>query len=328
MDSSGTTPQDYDSRYYETYAGGNYHVESAEWRGFFGGVADNLIRLFDPEQVLDAGCAKGLLVEAFVERGVDAAGIDISSHAIANAPERIRGRLSVGSMTAPIESRYDLITCIEVLEHMAPKEAEIAIENITNSTDLVVFSSTPRDFDDATHVNVQQPASWAARFAGRGFFRRFDVDLQFLSPWAVAFERRPMTPRDVVFAYETLQWPLQDEVSEKRMALLEKERLLGIETERARGFDELVAEGDRRQAVIDELVAEGDRRQAEIDAVTEDRDTLWAERDALRTELTAIRLKIDRLPAWVRRWVSGMFGSEGAGSDAGQTDGSADRSGE
>ncbi len=291
MTDSGTAPDDYGKAYFESYVGGDYHNEAVNWTQFFGGVADKLVNLFGPERVLDAGCAKGLLVESFVDRHIDAYGIDISAHAIAESSETVRDRLAVGSLTASIEDRFDLITCIEVLEHMAPMEAEIAIDNLTAATDRVIFSSTPRNFDDPTHINVRQPAEWAARFSERGFFRRIDVDLSFISPWAVAFERRAMLPRDIVFAYETLQWPLQDEASEKRQALLEKERLLDLASEKAKRFDELSAECEHRLALIGELSAEGERKATvigELSAVGEERLALIGELSAVGEERLAL----------------------------------------
>jgi len=265
MADSGTTSEDYGRAYFESYAGGDYHDGSVHWEQFFGEIADRLVSLFQPKSVLDAGCAKGLLVEAFVERDVAAVGIDLSDHAIADASNTTRDRLTVGSLTAPIEGHFDLITCIEVLEHMSPADGEIALDNLVAATDLVIFSSTPRHFEEPTHVSVKQPAEWAARFAERGFFRRIDIDLDFLSPWAVAFERRSMVQRDVVFAYESLLWPLRDEVTEKRRALLETERLLSIESDKASGFDELAGEVEHRQTVIDELAGEAAHRQTVID---------------------------------------------------------------
>ncbi len=81
------------------------------------------------------------------------------------------------------------MSCIEVLEHMSPADAQVAIDNIAAVTDRLLFSSSPGDHDEPTHVNTRPTAQWAAWFAERGFFRRTDVDLSFLSPWAVLFER-------------------------------------------------------------------------------------------------------------------------------------------
>lgn len=48
---------------------------------------------FHPKRVLDVGCAKGYMVYAFNECGVDAWGVDISEFALADAPHCIRSKL-------------------------------------------------------------------------------------------------------------------------------------------------------------------------------------------------------------------------------------------
>ena len=106
------------------------------------------------------------------------------------AHEEVRDRLRVASATEPIDGRYDLITCIEVLEHMSPADAQAAIDNMCEASERVLFSSSPGDFDEPTHVNTHPTAAWAAWFAERGFFRRTDVNLEFLSAWAVLLRTR------------------------------------------------------------------------------------------------------------------------------------------
>ncbi len=79
--------------------------EEENWRQFFGGVADAIVAQIAPKTVLDAGCAKGFLVAALRERGVDASGFDLSEVAVAEAPEAVRDHVRVGSLTEPIEGR-------------------------------------------------------------------------------------------------------------------------------------------------------------------------------------------------------------------------------
>lgn len=224
---TGTTAEDYSKRYYEHCLGSDepYSWESPGWREWFTGVAQRLKRAAGPfETVLDVGCAHGLLVQALVAEGTDARGFDISETAIAEAHLDVRDRVSVGSATDPIEGRYDLVTCIEVLEHMTPVEADLAIDNICQVTDRVVFSSTPADFHEATHVNVHPIADWVASFASRGYYRRVDVDLGFMVPWAMYLQKAELSTRDVAHRYETHLYPLILEVTAKRQALLEAHR--------------------------------------------------------------------------------------------------------
>ena len=228
MMTTGTIAGDYGASYLGHYSdtGEPYDWSSPSWREFFTNVARRLVEAVgDVGTALDVGCAKGLLVQALVAADVDAYGIDISDVMITSADETVAERLQVGSATDPIDHRYDLITCIEVLEHLSPTAALDAIDNICSATDRIVFSSTPDDFAEPTHINVLPTADWAAKFALRGFFRRVDVDLGFLSPWAVYFERADgVTARDLVHRYEGQLSVLRTEVLAKRTALLETQR--------------------------------------------------------------------------------------------------------
>jgi SAM-dependent methyltransferase len=273
-DVPGTLSSDYSAFYFDGHLGPPYTYEEPHWRTFFGQVADAVIAALQPRRTYDAGCAIGLFVRALLERGVDARGGDISEFAVSGAPEGLRERLEVRDLTQPFSERYDLISCIEVLEHMSPSAAQQAIVNICAATDMVLLSSTPDDFVEATHINVRPPSSWAQDFARQGFFRRTDVDASFLSPWAVVFERRELTPVEAVARYEALLAPLSREVIAKRQALLETQR----ELDRARGGSSAGGPGDE----IEELVQQRDR-------AVQEREDLAADRDRLIGELVKLR---------------------------------------
>lgn len=227
MSHEGTTSVDYGQDYYnETHLGGHgdYSWDNEHWRNFFMSVADRLIGAFNPGSVIDVGCARGLLVQSFAVQGVEAEGLDISAHAIESAHEDVRGRLRVASATDPIGGRYDLVTCIEVLEHMSEADAQLAIDHLTQITDRVLFSSSPVDHDEPTHINTNPPEAWAAWFAERGFFRRTDVDVSMIAPWAVVFDRGEPTLHELAKRYEQQYARVRTELLEKRRALLEADR--------------------------------------------------------------------------------------------------------
>lgn len=235
-----TTAQDYGGSYYNAaHVGGydDYDWHSAEWRAFFTSVAERLVALLDPKTSLDVGCAKGMLVQALAARGVDAKGIDISDHAVTSAHEDVRNRLSVRSAVEPIDGRFDMVTCIEVLEHMSLDDSQKAIDNMCASTDRILFSSSPADFHEPTHINTHPTSQWAAWFAERGFYRRTDADVTFLATWAVLFERSDLTHRSIVERYESQFAPMNLELIEKRKALLDLRRTLTSMEQPARVVD-------------------------------------------------------------------------------------------
>lgn len=200
----------YDAFYYQGSCGVPYD-RSEHWLNFFGSVADRIVSDLQPRTVLDAGCAKGFLVEALRDRGVEAWGVDISEYAIAQVRPDVRPYCRVGSLTEPLAQQYDLIICIEVLEHLTPQEAEAAVKNFCQHTDDIIFSSTPLDYKEATHVNVRPPDYWAEVFARQGFFRDVDYEPGYLTYWAARFRRTRESAARVVAAYERRLWQLQQE---------------------------------------------------------------------------------------------------------------------
>jgi len=224
------TPE-YGSSYYQNYWGGGGPYERNErWLEFFDGVAEAIVRELHPSSVLDAGCAMGFLVEALRKRGVDARGMDISEYAISQVHESVREHCSVASLGQPIKGRFDLITCIEVVEHIPPAETEKTLANLCNATDRLLLSTTPRDFSEPTHLNVQPPEWWTAALANQGFLRAVDRDMSFLSPWAGLFERTEEPLSETVRRYDRVWWRQREEIAEVRASLLaNNERISELE---------------------------------------------------------------------------------------------------
>jgi SAM-dependent methyltransferase len=294
----GTTSDDYGRCYYnEAHLGGydDYTWDNESWRSFFMSVADRLIGSMNPRTVLDVGCARGLLVQALAVQGVDSRGMDISEHAIASAHEGVRDRLVVASATEPIAGRYDLVTCIEVLEHLSPPDAQSAIDRITEVTDRVLFSSSPGDHDEPTHINTHPTEHWASWFAERGFFRRADLDMGMIAPWTVVFERGDPTVHELTQRYEQLYFRARTELVDKRAALLEAHRRI----------QDLHTQLDERP--VD--TAEVDRLRDEVahtrHAVLVSRDHvigLEAENGRLQRDLSLLTLELKK----ARRRVKGL----------------------
>ena len=219
-------PQElYDEFYYATGCGLPYRRDE-HWTTFFGRIADGIVTTIDPQSVLDAGCALGLLVEQLRLREVEAEGLDISEFAITNAPEAVRPYVRVGSVAEPFGRRYDLIVCIEVLEHISCEEAERAVVNFCAHTDDVLFSSSPLDFKEATHFNVHPVEYWADLFARQGFVRDVDFDASFLTPWAIRFRRSTEPQHRVVRNYERRFWELWKANTDLRELALEQRKQL------------------------------------------------------------------------------------------------------
>jgi SAM-dependent methyltransferase len=243
---NGAETPEYGAFYYRHDCGIPYE-RNEHWLGFFGEIADGIVRTLHPSRVLDAGCAMGFLVEALTERAVDAHGIDVSEYAISQVDESVRDRCKVGSLAEPLEGRYDLIVSIEVLEHIPASETDRVIANLCAASDRILLSTTPLDYGEATHLNVQPPEAWAALMAREGFLRDVEHDFSFITPWAALYVRGEEPLPETVRRYDRALWRLRQESSEVRTALLETQEKLAETEEKAEIEErsELGAEIDR-----------------------------------------------------------------------------------
>ena len=216
-----TDPAKYfDANYFAKGCGSPYQ-RTAEWLDFFDAIASRIASDINPETVLDAGCAFGFLVENLRKRNIQAFGVDISDYAIQNVHSDIQPYVTKGSVTEPFAQHYDLIVSIEVLEHLQKHEAEKAVENLCQHTEDILFSSTPFDYKEATHFNVQPPEYWAECFARNGFFRDIDFDTSFITPWAVRFRKKQESVIRMAREYERKYFMLEKENSDLRDQVLE-----------------------------------------------------------------------------------------------------------
>ncbi|MFV2044460.1 MAG: methyltransferase type 12, partial [Anaerolineales bacterium] len=95
-------------------------------------------------------------------------------------------------------------------------ESQQAIANLCGHTDDILLSSTPFDYKEATHFNVQRPEYWGEAFARHGYFRDVDFDASFITPWAFRSRRKTDPFPQVVREYERRFWSLWKENTDLR----------------------------------------------------------------------------------------------------------------
>lgn len=287
--SSATPTSDlYGKSYYATYFGGAPYERSDHWLTFFGRIADQIVADIAPRTHLDAGCAMGFLVEALHDRGVDSEGVDISEYAISQAREDIRPYVRVASILEPFDKRYDLITCIETLEHLDAVDAAAAVRNLCAHTDDVLFTSTPTDHEEPTHVNVRPPEYWAELFLDCGFVHELDYDhrLANLAPWGMRFRRTHDPHSRHIVELERHLWRMRDEKQAR-------DRIIVQRTEEAaadrRTAEELIAAQGPHLAEIEHLSAELRDAAGQVAALQRAAEEAQSEVEELRAEMARLR---------------------------------------
>lgn len=108
---------------------GGYSADPTRWQE----VVSDILNIYAPiGSVLDVGCAKGGLVDAFQRREHRARGLDISRYAIENAPSWIRPDLIVGdARRLPWgDKSFDLVVSINTLHNLPRVGVMLALEEI------------------------------------------------------------------------------------------------------------------------------------------------------------------------------------------------------
>lgn len=85
------------------------------------------------KKILDVGCGGGILTESLARAGAKVGGIDLSVHAIEVAKQHAKEAgltidyqlASVESLAAENRAQYDVITCMELLEHVPDPQSVI-----------------------------------------------------------------------------------------------------------------------------------------------------------------------------------------------------------
>ncbi len=206
----------YDSFYYQHGCGERPYQRDEAWLDLFRRTARKIADRIHPGTVLDAGCAMGFLVEGLRREGVQAYGVDVSEYALSMVHPDIQPFCWRGSITEPFPKHYDLITCIEVLEHLPQEDGEKAIVNLCQYSDDILFSSTPFDYKEATHYNVQPVSYWVYQFARCGFYRDVDFDGSFITPWTIRFRKSDEPLERIVANYERKFWLIWQENQSRR----------------------------------------------------------------------------------------------------------------
>ena len=86
------------------------------------------------KQVLDIGCGGGILAESMAQRGAEVTGIDLSEKALAVARLHLLEsgnrvdyqKISAEEFAARAAARFDVITCMEMLEHVPDPASTVA----------------------------------------------------------------------------------------------------------------------------------------------------------------------------------------------------------
>ena len=142
--------------------------DSLSWRAPI--ICGPVIETLWPKSVIDVGCAIGDLVEYFLEKGLDAYGLEGTENIIPWL-KISQWRLYFKDLRTEIDlgKKFDLVTCFEVFEHIEPEYADILLANLTGMSDRLLISAAPPGQGGHYHVNCQPMVYWIEKFDNLGY---------------------------------------------------------------------------------------------------------------------------------------------------------------
>ncbi len=106
------------------------------------------------KKVLDVGCGGGILAESMAHRGAEVTGIDLGEtplsvatlHALETGVEMDYRNIPVEELAAEMPGQFDVVTCMEMLEHVPDPESIIqACSTLVKPGGHVFFSTLNRN---------------------------------------------------------------------------------------------------------------------------------------------------------------------------------------
>ena len=110
-----------------------------------------------------------------VDTGVDAIGVDgqyVPREQLCVPADRF----ICHDLTTPLDlgRRFDLVTCLEVAEHLPSEAAETIIDSLCRHADVIAFSAALPGQGGTGHINERWASFWVALFAAHGY-RPYDL---------------------------------------------------------------------------------------------------------------------------------------------------------
>lgn len=134
-------------------------------------VWDQLVETFCPTSVLDVGCGEGHAMKWFLDKGIDAMGIEGSVKALRGSP--VKDRIMIHDFTSgpyTPNRKFDMAWSCEFVEHVEERYIPNFMEAFKAAPVVAMTYSEPQWASGGHHhVNCQPQEYWNERFREAGY---------------------------------------------------------------------------------------------------------------------------------------------------------------
>ena len=133
-------------------------------------VADSLLKHVEFETAFDVGCANGFLMEPLHAAGKHVEGADLAAQVKEFVCPELRDRVRTADFADIGEGQWDLVSCVEVAEHIKPGRSEELVDTLARAArSTLYFSAAPPGQLGRGHVNLRPHSDWLGWFDKRGW---------------------------------------------------------------------------------------------------------------------------------------------------------------
>ncbi len=183
------------------------------------------------KRIVDVGCGGGILSEALAREGAEVLGIDLSAelvdiaelHALEQGVDTVRyERISAEELAGREPESFDLVTCMEMLEHV-PRPASVvaACARLVKPGGKVFFSTLNRNLKSFLMAIVG--AEYLLHLIPKGTheYEKF-IRPSELAAWARAVDLEPLAVRGVEYNPITRRFRLGRDIEVNYLMAFEK----------------------------------------------------------------------------------------------------------
>jgi SAM-dependent methyltransferase len=139
-----------------------------------------IVRGLGARSCFELGCFTGAVISLLAEAGVSVAGVEVSHLAFAFAYPKVRDDMMFGDLlTLDIDRRFDVVLCMDVLEHINPLRLDSYIEKLVSlvEEDGYLYLNAPMWGEDRVFGVFEEPylEEWLT-VGGRSYWRHWPCD--------------------------------------------------------------------------------------------------------------------------------------------------------
>lgn len=132
-------------------------------------IVTELLKIISPRSVLDVGCGSGNWLSVFAAQGIeDYLGLDLSDHEKDFLIDEAHFQKTDLNQPFDIGRKFDLVTSLEVAEHLKPETGPGFVRSLLNHGDTILFSAAVPHQKGTNHINTRWQEYWIGLFAEHG----------------------------------------------------------------------------------------------------------------------------------------------------------------